>query len=52
MAIADADVSVSVGGDIRWTGNGTQQYRVLELHRWLQDKADDAISSGDDNIIA
>ena len=48
MAIADGDLSISAAGDIRWTGNGTTQYTVLELHRWLQDKADDALASGDD----
>lgn len=48
MAIADGDLSIATNGDIRWTGNGTTQYTVLELHRWLQDKADDALASGDD----
>jgi hypothetical protein len=46
MAIAD-DFSVSTGGDIRYTGGGTN-YTVLELHRFLQDLADDASASGDD----
>lgn len=48
MAIADADVSVAANGDIRWTGGATTTYTVLELHRWLQDKADDASYTGDD----
>jgi len=48
MAIADGDLSIAANGNIRWTGNGTTQYTVLELHRWLQDKADDALASGDD----
>lgn len=45
MAIAD-DLSVS-GGDIRWTG-GAATYTVLELHRFLQDLADNDSSAGDD----
>lgn len=46
MAIAD-DVSVAANGDIRYTGASTN-YTVLELHRFLQDLADNASSSGDD----
>jgi hypothetical protein len=46
MAIAD-DISVAVNGDIRYTGT-TATYTVLELHRFLQDLADNASSSGDD----
>ena len=46
MAIAD-DFSVAINGDIRWTGT-TATYTVLEFHRFLQDLADDAVSSGDD----
>ncbi len=46
MAIAD-DFSVAVNGDIRYTGT-TANYTVLELHRFLQDLADDAVASGDD----
>ena len=41
------DISVSINGDIRYTGT-TENYTVLELHRFLQDLADDASSSGDD----
>jgi hypothetical protein len=48
MAIAD-DFSVAVNGDIRYTGSGTN-YTVLQLHRFLQDLADDAQSSGDDLV--
>lgn len=48
MAIADGDLSIAANGDIRWTGDGSTTYTVLELHRWLQDKADDAVASGDD----
>ena len=46
MAIAD-DFSVAANGDIRYTGT-TATYTVLELHRFLQDLADNASSSGDD----
>ncbi len=46
MAITD-DFSVTVGKDIRYTGaahtiTGAGYYTVIELHRWLQDIADDA----------
>jgi len=46
MAIQD-DISVAVNGDIRYTGT-TANYTVIELHRFLQDLADDAVSSGND----
>lgn len=46
MAIAD-DFSVSVNGDIRYTGSG-DNYTVLELYRFLNNLADNATSSGDD----
>jgi len=36
-------------GDIRHT-SGTDNYTVIELHRWLQDVADDASYSGDDEL--
>ena len=48
MAIAD-DFSVAVNGDIRHV-SGTTNYTVLELHRYLQDLADDAQASGDDLV--
>lgn len=48
MAIAD-DFSVAVNGDIRHT-SGTTNYTVLELHRFLQNLADDAQASGDDLV--
>ena len=48
MAIGD-DFSVAVNGDIRHT-SGTATYTVLELHRWLQDLADNAIATGDDLV--
>ncbi len=44
--IAD-DISVAANGDIRLTG-GSDNYTVLELHRFLNDLADDAVASGDD----
>jgi len=46
MAIG-TDISVAADGDIRYTGS-TTNYTVIEFHRWLQDLADDASSSGDD----
>lgn len=46
MAIVD-DISVASNGDIRYTGT-TANYTVIELHRYLQDLADDASASGDD----
>lgn len=48
MAIGD-DFSVTVGGDIRHD-SGSTNYTVLELHRWLQDLADQASSSGNDLV--
>lgn len=46
MAIAD-DISVAINGDVRYTGT-TANYTVIELHRFLQDLADDAVASPDD----
>ena len=50
MAIGD-DFTVAVNGDIRHD-SGTTHYTVLQLHRWLQDLADDqaASTSGDDLV--
>lgn len=48
MAIAD-DFSVAVNGDIRHT-SGTTTYTVLELHRFLQDLADNASTLNNDLI--
>ena len=48
MAIVD-DFSISATGDIRHV-SGTTVYTVLELHAWLQDLADDAASTGNDNL--
>jgi len=52
MAIAD-DISVSSNGDLRYVGAahgqpGAGYYTVIELHRFLQDLADNLSSSGDD----
>ena len=44
MAIGD-DFSVNTAGDIRHE-SGTSTYTVLELHRWLQDLADNASTAG------
>jgi hypothetical protein len=49
MAIAD-DFSVNGSGDIRYGGGGSTYYTVLELHRWLQDLADDEEKAGDDLV--
>lgn len=46
MAIGD-DFEIQNDKDIRYTGT-TNNYTVLELHRWLQDRADDASAAGDD----
>jgi len=48
MAIG-ADFEIQADKDIRHV-SGTDTYTVLELHRWLQDRADDATSTGDDNL--
>lgn len=48
MAIGD-DFTVTLAGNIRHA-SGTTRYKVLELHRWLQDLADDPEASGNDLI--
>lgn len=48
MPIA-ADFTVTLAGDIRHA-SGTAHYTVLELHRWLQDLADDPEAGGNDLI--
>lgn len=52
MVITATDVAVAINGNIRWTGGAVAgtQYTVLELHRFLQDLADDATASGDDLV--
>jgi hypothetical protein len=52
MAIGD-DFEIQNDKDIRYIGaahaaSGAGYYTVLELHRWLQDRADDAAAAGDD----
>ncbi|MBT8449308.1 MAG: hypothetical protein KJO69_06440 [Gammaproteobacteria bacterium] len=54
MAIA-TDIAIDATGDIYYTGAvhgaaGAGYYTVIELHRYLQDLADDAAASGDDLI--
>ena len=49
MALDAADWSVAINGDIRWTGGGTQtNVTTIELHRFLQQLADDEAATGDD----
>jgi len=50
MAIAD-DFTVAVNGDIRHSAN-TNHYSVLELHRFLQDLADDEFPATADDYVA
>ena len=56
MAMVDADWSVDrATGNIRYIGddhNGASPSyaTVIEFHRWLQDKADNASSAGDDEL--
>jgi hypothetical protein len=52
MAIGD-DFEIQNDKDIRYIGaahgaSGAGYYTVLEMHRWLQDRADDAAAAGDD----
>lgn len=48
-AINDADVSIDVNGNIRWTGAATtNRHTVLEFIQWLMDKQDDGVAAGDD----
>jgi hypothetical protein len=46
MAFAD-DFTIAANGDIRHD-SGSTNYTVLQMHRALQDLADDAVGSGDD----
>lgn len=53
MALVASDWTIAANGDIRYIGTahgvaGASYATVIELHRWLQDKADDASASGDD----
>jgi len=49
MTIA-TDFSINLAGDIRHVAN-TVQYTVLELHRFLQDNADNASAASGDDLI-
>ncbi len=46
----ETEFSVASNGDIRHDGISSNNYTVLELHRYLQGLADDASSSGDDDL--
>jgi len=48
MAFVD-DFSINVAGDIRHT-SGTTRYTTLEVHRALQELADDPAATGDDVV--
>jgi len=53
MALVASSWEIQVGKGIRYVGAahgvaGANYVTVLELHRWLQDLADDASSAGDD----
>lgn len=49
MTITSADFSINSSGDLRSIA-GSSVYSVLELHAWLQDLADNAAASADDNV--
>lgn len=49
MTITASDFSVAANGDLRSIA-GTAVYPTLDLHQWLQDLADNAAASGDDNV--
>jgi hypothetical protein len=46
-AVVDSDYSIATNGDIRYTGTTTNN-TVIEFHRWLGDKMDDALAAGND----
>ena len=53
MALDATHWTISAAGDIRYSGPAhgvasASYVTTIELHRWLQDLADDASSSGDD----
>jgi hypothetical protein len=53
MALTPSDWTIASNGAIRYIGAahgvaGASYATVIELHRWLQDRADDASASGDD----
>lgn len=47
--INGSEFSIATNGDVRAI-SGTQVYSTLDLHAWLQDLADNAAASGDDNL--
>lgn len=47
--ITPSDFSISAGGDLR-SAAGSTVYDVLDLHAWLQDLADNAGPTTDDNV--
>lgn len=47
--INGSEFSIAANGDVR-SVSGTQVYSTLDLHAWLQDLADNAAASGDDNL--
>jgi hypothetical protein len=47
--ITSSEFSIATNGDVR-SLSGTTVYSTLDLHAWLQDLADNAASSGDDNL--
>ena len=49
MTITASDFSIATNGDLRSIA-GTGVYSILDLHQWLQDLADNAAPSGDDNV--
>lgn len=49
MAITSTDFSVASNGDLRSIA-GSAVYNVLDLHAWLQDLADNAAATADDNV--
>lgn len=49
MTITATDFSISAGGNLRHAA-GSTVYSTLELHAWLQDLADNASPSADDNV--
>lgn len=52
MALDPDDWTISVTGDIRWTGSGTAtNVTVLELHRFAQDLADDEVAVAASNDL-
>lgn len=49
MTITATDFSIASNGDLRHA-SGSAVYSVLELHAWLQDLADNAGPTADDNV--